>query len=220
MIYGILVALIPFGLSVCVFFIGYAIGKSWKSKRETDASLTVLSGMLAALAILVPLLAASSPWSKSAGLRWWFLLGVLSTGVVGILGTIYCMIRLQGFKEFAPNEKPYVPATISGTWICLIFLGACVVASTFWPGPEETGARTSGASPRPRFAVAHDLPELHTDRRNIELAWGSPESGDDQRLVYKTNGGSVVFCLDGQGFAQKIIETQEVSADAVKTLCK
>jgi hypothetical protein len=210
----------PIGLSSAAYAVGCRFAKGWNTPRDTGASLSVLSGLLAALAILVPLLAASSPWSRSTGLRWWFLLGVLSTGVAGIFGTVFCMILLQNDKDFKPSERRYVPATISGTWICLLFLGTCVVFSTFAPGAGETIVGSLGASTRSRFAVAHDLPELHTDRRNIENAWGAPEPGNDQILVYRTTSGVVVFCLDSQGLAQKIIETQGVNADAVTTVCK
>ena len=147
-------------------------------------------------------------------------MGVLSTGVVGIFTTIYCMVKLQEGAKFSPSTKPFVPAIINGTWICLLWLGGCVVASTFSPGAGETGNGSAGAPTGRRFAVVHDLPELRTDRKRIENVWGAPESGTVQSLVYRTNGGVVVFCLDSQGLTQKIIETQEVNANAVGTLCK
>lgn len=164
--YRVLFLLCPTALSGIVFCIGYHIAKTWVTERETAATLTVLSGLLTALAILVPLLAATSSWSRSTNLRWWLLLGVLSTGVVGVFGTIYCMIRVQGYDKFTPSEKPYIPAAISGTWVCLLLLGVCVVASTFAPGAGEANISSPNLSKRARFAVLRDdLPELGADRK-------------------------------------------------------
>src|ERR1700675_1236396 len=109
----ILLLILPLALILLASFASFVMAKDSTTSRETAATLSVLSGLLVALSILVPLLAASSPWSRGLGWRWWLLLGVLSAGVLGIFGTILCMIKLQPYRDFNPSEKRLVPAIIS-----------------------------------------------------------------------------------------------------------
>src|SRR5208282_4964992 len=88
------------------------------AKRGSANSLVVLSGMLTALAILIPVGATLLP-DKHFGWKAWLLVGALISGVVCIFGTIYSMISLQDETDFTPNACPYIPSWINATWVAL-----------------------------------------------------------------------------------------------------
>lgn len=49
---------------------------------------------------------------------------------------------------------------------------------------------------------------------------GVPLHATEWGLVYRTKEDMIVFCLDHDGRAQRIIETQEEKVDALGALCK
>lgn len=206
---------------------------SWRTKyTETDPSthtekvMTVdssvniagLSGLLTALAVLIPLAATWSPWSKiSTGIKQ-YLVTTLCISCLGMLLTIYSIIKLQKVKDFK-LEKSWrvVPTAANGTWIALLLLVSGIVLS------EATLPQPASPLEVPtqvRFAIAHDLPKLGADRHEIESALGIAVQGDEQGLAYRTTNGVIVFCLDAQGLAEKIVEKREVNSDGIATFCK
>lgn len=219
MVESIIAALAALGLLILAFW------RQWGQFRKSDASrpsaltLAVQSGLLAALAILTPLAAASSPWSRRSDWHWWLLATVLVSAVVCMFGTIYGMMQLQNADSFALKDHPAIPCWNNATWVSMILLAFTVVGPILG-GAEAPGARLSGGPAGARFAVTRDLPVLHVDQKEIITAWGIPAYTKDWGLVYKTNGSIVVFCLDHDGRTQKIIETQEETVDALGTFCK
>lgn len=185
-----------------------------------DSSINIagLSGLLTALAVVIPLAATWSPWSKmSTGTRE-YLIATLCISCVAMLLTIFSIIKLQKVKTLS-LEKGWrvVPTAANGSWIALLLLvSGVIVSETTLPQPVSVPEAPAHA----RFAIAHDLPKLGADRREIESALGIAAQGGEQELVYRTTTGVIVFCLDAQGLAQKIIEQREVNPDGVATVCK
>jgi hypothetical protein len=215
MIGSIIAVLVPLGLCAFVFFLFMGSFKKSATMRPSAPTLVVQSGLLTVLAILIPLSAVSSPWSRTSGWRWWFLLTVLVSAVVCLLATVYGMTQLQDADSFAYKAYPNIPCWINATWASLLLLAICVV------GPILDATGEPGAhSPGTRFAVAHDLPDLHANRQEIETAWGTPAHVSEWGLVYRTKDTVIVFCLDHNDRTQRIIESQGEDVNAVGTLCK
>lgn len=195
------------------------INRERVTDRDSANSLVVLSGMLAALAILIPLGATLLPDRHFA---WpaWLLVGALLTGVLCVFGTIYSMISLQDKKAFKPNTSPYVPSWINATWFALFVLALGSVGVKSLPAPNEGSTDSATGAAQRRFVVARDLPELGSTRQTIETNWGTPAVESDSGLLYRTKDGGIVFCLDPKGVAQSITETKEIEANAVGPYCK
>jgi hypothetical protein len=213
----LLVAAIPL---VCVvyFAISRSLNKGVTAQRDSANSLIVLSGMLAALAILIPLGAKLLP-EKRFSWPAWLLVGALLTGVVCIFGTIYSMISLQDKAKFTPKDPPYIPSWINATWFSLGLLALTSVLMKSLPA-EEAKADLPNDKGQARFLVAHDLPQLGTNRQVIETAWGTPALDSASELLYRARDGVIVFCLDANGAVQSITETKETDDNALRALCK
>jgi len=95
--------------------------------RLSANSLTVLSGILAALAILLPLGTALIPDHGHFTWQIWFLIGALLAGTGCLFGTVYCMIGLQDAVSFKPKDKRYIPGWINASWIALGMLALATV---------------------------------------------------------------------------------------------
>ena len=106
--------------AICIFYfaISLHLNKNATHDRDSANCLVVLSGMLAALAILIPLGATLLP-EKHFAWQAWLLVGALLTGVVCIFGTIYSMISLQDKAKFKPKEPPHISSWINATWFAL-----------------------------------------------------------------------------------------------------
>lgn len=168
------------GLIAPLFCTGasFAYGTRFKTSTARPSSASTLaaqSGLLTALAILIPLAVAWSPWSRTSGWRWWFLFGAEGSGVFLMLATIYWMTEIQAVDSFELKTKPGLARCYNATWISLIFLAIAIVAPIL-DGAGETSPGSPEGAGRARFAVAHDLPELHADRQGIETAWGFPST--------------------------------------------
>jgi len=103
------VAAIPIFLCFILFCVSHLVNKNADADRDTANCLLVLSGVLAALAILVPLGAILMPDAKEMTWTGWFLAGALVSGAACLFGTVFCMIKLQDMKQFKPKEKRFVP---------------------------------------------------------------------------------------------------------------
>lgn len=188
--------------------------------RDSANSLVVLSGMLAALAILIPLDATLLP-EKHFTWQAWLLVGALVTGVLCIFGTIYCMIQLQDKKTFVPKDLAYIPSWINATWFALGLMAfGSVAMKSMPPAARRESADSTIATAQVRFLVARELPALGTSRQAIESKWGNPALEKGSELLYRTTDGVIVFCLDPKGIVQSITETKEVDANAVGAYCK
>jgi len=176
--------------------------------------------MLTALAILIPLGAALLPDSKAFGWPEWLLVGGLFVGVACVFGTIYCMIGLQDAEKFVLKTKPAVPGWTNASWIALGALALGTVMVRFLPSSRPESSPTTQATSQIRFTVVRDLPELRSQRQQIEAVWGSPAFAKDHELLYRTRNGLIVFCLDRGSLVHTIIETEEVDVDAVAAHCK
>lgn len=207
--------------AICVldYLLSRNINKGRATDRDSANSLVVLSGILAALAILVPLGASLLPDRHFA---WpaWLLVGALLTGVLCIFGTVYSMIGLQDRKTFKPNAAPHVPCWINATWFALFALALSSVALKSLPAADEKGTDSAKDTPYTRFVVARDLPELGSTRKMIETKWGLPSMESDSGILYRTKEGVIVFCLDPKGVAQSIRESKGIGANAVGPYCK
>jgi len=210
-------AAIPVALCIIAIGVSRCINKGDTTPRTSTNCLVVLSGMLAALAILVPLGATLIPDSKRFGWRGWMMVGALFSGAVCLFGTVYCMIRLDK-DTFVPNTKPHVLDWINATWIALSLLAVAVVLTKLPQSAGPLGTDSPGAT-RVRFAVARDLPALGSSREMIEAAWGAPTLAKGQELRYQMKDGAIVFCLDPKGVTQSITEIQEVDVNAIGKVC-
>lgn len=209
---------VPIVLCIIFFGISHYINKDADADRDTANCLVVLSGVLAALAILVPLGATLMPDTKDFAWSGWLLAGALVSGAVCLFGTVFCMIKLQNTKQFKPKEKRYVPGWINATWIALSMLAIAVILVKVVPSAGHSTAdfpKALGA----RFAVARDLPSLGSNRDMIEKEWGAPTLVKSQELRYRTRDGAIVFCLDTKGATQSITETQEADINAIGKVC-
>jgi hypothetical protein len=207
--------------AICISYFARSLQLNKKATVERDSanSLVVLSGMLAALAILIPLGTTLLP-EKRFTWQAWLLVGALLTGVLCIFGTIYSMVKLQDKKAFVPKDFPYIPSWINATWLALTLIALGSVAIKSMPAAGTEGAASAGVTTQARFVVARDLPELGASRQAIETKWGSPGLEKDSELLYQTMGGVIVFCLNAQGVAESITEAKEVGTDAVRTYCR
>lgn len=205
---------------VCIgyFALSRYLNRNEATDRDSANSLVVLSGMLAALAILIPLGATLLP-EKQYAWQAWLLVGALLMGVVCMFGTIYSMISLQGKAKFKPKDPPYIPSWINATWFALGLLALSSVAEKALPAATKESAG-SAMTPQVHFLVAHDLPELGASRQVIEKEWGRSALENGSALLYRTKDGVVLFCLDPKGLTQSIIETKETNANALRIYCK
>jgi len=206
---------------ICIldYAVSRYLNRDEATERDSANSLVVLSGMLAALAILIPLGAILLP-EKHFAWPAWLLVGALSAGVLCIFGTIYSMISLQNKKAFAPNASPYIPSWINATWFALFVLAFSSVVVKALPTVNEGNADSAKGTAQVRFVVARDLPELGASRQEIGTKWGTPTQPNDSELVYRTKDGAIVFCLDLKGVTQSITETKESDANALRAYCK
>ena len=214
------VAAIPLVACGAAFGLSLIVNKNAATERLAASSLAVLTGLLTALAILIPLGAALLPESKVFGWQEWLLVGGLFVGVACVFGTIYCMIGLQDAEKFVLKTKPAVPGWTNASWIALGALALGTVMVRFLPSSRPESSPPAPATSQTRFTVVRDLPELRTQRQQIEAAWGSPSFTKDHEIIYRTRNGLVVFCLDRDSLVQTIVETQEGDINAVGTHCK
>ncbi len=213
-----LFAAIPIGLCVIAFAVSHYVNKTAINVRQSANSLVVLSGVLAALAILVPLGAMLIPDSKSFGWPGWLLAGALGCGATCLFGTVFCMIQVQDVDTFKPKDMRYVPGWTNATWIALGMLALAAVLMKLVPSTGQVGSDSQGAT-RIRFAVARGLPALGSSREMIETGWGTPTLAKSQELRYHTTDGTIIFCLDQKGVVRSITETQEDDVNAIGKVC-
>lgn len=216
---SLLVAVAVPAICISYFAISLHLNKSVTKERDSASSLVVLSGMLTALAILIPLGATLLP-ERHFAWQAWLLVGALLAGVLSMFGTIYCMISLQGKPSFTPKSPPYVPSWINATWFALVLLALSSVAVKSLPAAGPATAESTQATTEVRFTIARDLPGLGTSRQAIETKWGTPTSENISQLLYRTREGLIEFCLDAKGLTQSITETKESDANAVRPDCK
>jgi len=214
----LLFATIPIGLCSIFFAVSHHVNKTADKDRPSANSLVVLSGVLTALAILVPLGAQLLADSKGYGWASWFLVGALFSGAVCLFGTVYCMIGIQGEVTFIPKEKLFVPGWTNATWIALGMLALAAILLKLFPSTARVESELHGAT-RARFAVARDLPPLGSSHEMIETGWGTPTLAKAQELRYLTTDGTIIFCLDTKGVVRSITETQEGDANAIARVC-
>jgi hypothetical protein len=213
---ALLIAVVP---GTCALAAGFSFLLSRKDATDRIAanSLAVLSGTLAALAILIPLGTVFLPSGKF-GWQAWILVGALIAAILCILANMFSMVQLQKSDKFKATEKLYVPLSINATWAGLILLSAGIVIAK--SSISEPSANYSNSAPQLRFTVAHDLPELGISRDTIKQQWGTPVQEHKSVLLYRTNSGLAVFCLDAQGLAEAIIETKETIDNVSKSVCQ
>jgi hypothetical protein len=206
---------------VCVgyFIKSCRMNKDDAGERDSGAPLVVLSGMLAALAILIPLGATLLPERHFAWAAW-LMVGALLPAALCMFGTIFSMISLQRALKFKPNAFPYIPSWINATWFALFLLALSSVAVKSFPAIGQESTDSTKGAPQGRFVVARDLPELGASRQVVETKWGTPAQESDSQLLYRTKDGVIVFCLDPKGLTQSITEMKEKDTDAVKPFCK
>lgn len=216
---SLLVAVVPV---ICIAYsvISLHLNKNETEERDSANSLVVLSGMLAALAILIPLGATLLP-ERHFAWQAWLLVGALLTGIGCIFGTIYSMISLTvtGKSKFMLKDPPHILSWINVTWFALGLMALGSVAVKF-PGAGQESADSAKANAQVRFVVARELPELGASRQVVETKWGTPALEYDSELLYQTKDGVIVFCLNPKGLTQSITEMKEPDANAVKTYCK
>lgn len=209
------IAAIPL-ICIIYFLLSYYLNREVIAARDSSTSLAVLSGMLAALAILIPLGATLLP-EKHFAWPGWLLVGALLTGVLSMFGTIYCMISLQGKAQFIPKDPPFIPCWINATWFTLVLLALSSVTIKAVPAKGEMSANANG---KVRFVVARELPRLGASKQSIETDWGTPTREDDSELVYRMADGITIFCLNPGKVTHLIIETKETDTDALRGHCK
>jgi len=211
----LLVTVAPVILAV-VIVISRQQSRSDQLDRNTGNSLVVLSGTLAALAILIPLGSTFLPNGKF-GWQAWLLGGALIGAILCVFLTVYSMIQLQTKDKFKPSEFLNVPSSINATWIIMGLLSLTIVTTKFWPSHGQ--ASNDSSNPVTRFTIAHDLPELGTSQTVIKQQWGMPAEERSSELVYRTKTGFMSFCLDAQGMTQSIVESKEAAVHANKSYC-
>jgi hypothetical protein len=211
----LVIAAVPL-ICIIYFIVSRSLNKNVVAPRDSASSLVVLSAMVAALAILIPLGATLLP-EKHFSWTGWLLVGALLSGVVSMFGTIYCMISLQGKAQFVPKDRPYIPCWINATWFALALMAFSCVTIKVIPAKGETASKEKAQA---RFIIAHELPKLGATKQAVETGWGMPTHEGESELVYSTMDGAIVFCLDPGKVTQSIIETKESDTDALRTHCK
>src|SRR5260370_23955634 len=182
-----MVAAVPL-VFVLVFVASRCINTKEKLQKDTPNTRWGLSGLLTALAILIPIGATFLPAGPFTW-RGWLLVGALLTGVLSLSCTIASMIILQGEKTFVPNAHLNVLGSINSTWItlALLSLALIVVKTSSAVGPR--GAETPRGAAQLRVAVAHPLPDLGTSPPVIKTPSGTPYQESEHRLLYLTKDG-------------------------------
>jgi protein-S-isoprenylcysteine O-methyltransferase Ste14 len=127
-----LVALIPALFAVLSWLVSSQVNQAVDKDRPTANYLVVLSGILAALAIFIPLSAGLIPDARPLGWQAWFLMGALLSATVCLLGIVFCMITLQDTTTFQPKNNLYVPGWINASWITLGMLALATLLIKAW----------------------------------------------------------------------------------------
>jgi hypothetical protein len=182
-------------------------------ERTSAATLVVLAGMLAAIAIPIPVAASFLP-DRNFALRAWFLAGALLAAIGSMLLIVISMIKLQSVATFAPQKMTLVPGSINAAWIALILLAFSSTLIKVHP------ARTSETAEKGQVLVAHDLLSIGVNRGALLAAWGAPAWNADSQVGYHTQQGITLFCLDDKSVVNKVIQTKETNDNAVRTYCK
>lgn len=212
------IAAVPL-ICVAYFALSFALNRKSTAQRDSASSLVVLSGMVAALAILIPLGATLLP-EKHLSWPGWLLVGALMASVLSLFGTVFSMISLQGKAQFAISAFPYIPCWINAAWFALALLAlACVIVKVA-PGQIREGGGSFGQKTQARFAIVHQLPLLGSSRQDVESEWGRPTWNKDSGFSYETPNGAIVFCVNSSGITQLIIETDEEGDNAITKYCK
>src|SRR5260221_1859997 len=160
-----------------VLCIGTLAGSRYISRANSAAlnsanSLVVLSGTLAALAILIPLGATFLP-SGEPDWRTWLLGGGLLAAILCVCSTFLSMVKLQTKgATFVLKELHVVAMSINGTWITMLVLTVILVVAKAVPPKPQSAIDHLGPQTLLRFTVAHDLPELGTSEATIKQQWG------------------------------------------------
>lgn len=107
---------VPF---VCIvyFFVSRDLNRDSSTERDSATTLIVLSGMLAALAILIPLAATFLP-DKHFSWRACLLIGSLLTAVLCMFGMLYSMVTLQNRPKYVPSQPPFIPSLDQFDMVC------------------------------------------------------------------------------------------------------
>lgn len=211
------VAAIPL-VFVVIFLVSPRLNQKATTERDPANTLVILSGLLTALAILIPIGATFLPDGRFTW-REWLLVGALLTGVMSLLCTIYSMIVLYDKKTFVPSSHTHISSSMNATWMVLVSLSLALVVLKTAPVASRDSAQSEKSTSRARFVIVRDLPELGTWRGVIETMWGTPSEENDHELLYRTKTGLIVFCLDAKGGTESITEAKEGNANAVRTYC-
>jgi MFS family permease len=200
-------------LFVVAFPVAYRMYKGNATKRSSGAALVVLSGMLAAIAIPIPVAAGFLP-ARNSGPRAWFLIGALVAAIAALCFIVYSMISLQKDDSFVVKDKRYVPGSINAAWLSLILLAVSGTAMKVHPAAAAEGTGSG------HTFVAHELLNVGISRDEIIEAWGAPAWESESQLGYRTQMGTTLFCLDDKGVASKLLQTKEIDQNAVRKNCK
>jgi uncharacterized membrane protein YqaE (UPF0057 family) len=171
------------------------------------------------VSILIPFGATFLP-NGQFGWQAWVLVGALSAAILCIFATIYSMINLQSQDKFKPNNRKYVPASITATWITLGLLSAAIMIAKFGSVTGQPSYVYTNSMAQLRFTVARDLPELGTSAPVIKQQWGMPIQENSSALLYRTKNGLTIFCLDSQGLTRAIIEAKEGVDNVNTSICQ
>lgn len=204
-------------------FVVFKLSNSLNAKNDKDIqpsiSLVVLSGMIAALAIVITLGSGLLPdgrfsWSG------WLLLGSLLAAIACTSGMVYSLIQMHDGTVFQVKDRLYVMGWINASWSALGLLSLCFVLTKVFPARRDTGQSPTLPGSGVRYLVAHELPELGSGREAVKSAWGLPAVEQGSQLIYRTSGGLTAFCLDASSKVQTIIESKETDANAIGKYCK
>ena len=211
-------ALVPF-LAVVWGLVGYYLNRNDETDLSVSSMLTVLSALLAALAILIPLATSLLPAEISFTWPDKLLLSALVLSVVSLFCIVYCIITLpRKGATYKPKSTLNVPIIVNGTWFVLFALASSVVIERSVLR-DYVSDSTADNTANGRFSVQRELPVLGTDLDDVLAALGQPSSRGSSAVVYRLASSFVTFCIGIDRKVTQILETEEISDDAIRKYC-
>ncbi|MEL7537579.1 MAG: hypothetical protein AAFM91_11065 [Pseudomonadota bacterium] len=179
----------------------------------------VLSALLAALAILVPLATSLLPAIDAYLWQDKLLLTALILATLSLFCVVHVIIALpRKGNTYKPKEAIHVPVIVNGTWFVLVTLAISVVLARS-VAREQVDDDYVSSDPADRFSISHDLPKLGSTLDQVVAGLGRPSGATSDAVYYQLATSSLTFCFDADRQVTKIFELKEISEDAISRYC-
>ncbi|MEO1034620.1 MAG: hypothetical protein AAFX44_03555 [Pseudomonadota bacterium] len=199
--------------------VSHHLNRNDSTDIQVSSMLTVLSALLAALAILVPLATSLLVITDTVSWQDKLLLAALAMAVVGLFCVVHCMITLPRKGDtYKPKEFLRVPVIVNGTWFVLVVLATAVVFERGFARGQQGDLPVSDPASQ-RFSVLRDLPALGSHLDDVFATLGRPSNATPNAVVYRLAASYLVFCFDADRQSTRILEAKEISDDAITRYC-